>query len=75
MAEIVWFGHAPDTAMFVPPTMLGVAVPEPPLATGKTPVAWLTGTTVALVKLMAVGVPKLAAVNKSLTVICLVVVD
>ncbi len=59
--------------MFVPPTRLGVAVPLPPLATGKMPVASSTGTLVAFVRLMAVGVPRLAAVSKLLTVICLVV--
>ena len=54
-------------------------MPLPPLATGKTPVAWLTGTLVAFVRLTADGVPKLGViitgdVNNPATVTFLVVV-
>ena len=31
---IVWLGHVPETVMFVPATIAGLAVPVPPLATG-----------------------------------------
>lgn len=57
----------------VPATNAGVAVPEPPLATANTPDASSIGTLVALARLIALGVPKLAEVSKLLTVICLVV--
>lgn len=50
-----------------------VAAPVPPFATGNTPVASLTGTLVAYVRLMTEGVPKLADVNKPSTVTCLVI--
>ncbi len=58
---------------FEPATKLGVAVPLPPLTTGNTPEACAIGTLVALARLTAVGVPRLAEVSKLLTVIFLVV--
>lgn len=73
VALTVWFGQEPDTVTLVPATMAGVAVPVPPRFTANRPVACVMGTLVALARLTAVGVPKLAEVSKLLTVICLVV--
>ena len=74
VALMVWLGHVPVTVTFVPATMLGTVVPVPPRFTANVPVAWSTGTLVALTKLMALGVPRLACVNKPVTVTFLVVV-
>ena len=70
---MVWLGHEPLIVTFVPATSAGVAVPVPPLATANKPLACAIGMFVALARLTAVGVPKLAEVSKLLTVIFLVV--
>ena len=69
---IVWLGQVPEIVTLVPATKAGVVVPVPPWLTGNTPVACATGTNVALVRLIAVGVPKLAAVSRPSTVTFLV---
>ena len=58
----VWFGQVPVTVTFVPATRPGVAVPVPPLATGRIPVTpVVSGRPVALVSTTAVGVPRFGA--------------
>lgn len=56
---IVWLGHDPVMVTLVPATRLGVAVPVPPLATGKRPVTpVVSGKPVVLVKVPDEGVPR-----------------
>ena len=58
-AAIVWFGQVPVIVTLEPATKAGVAVPVPPLATGKRPVTpVVSGRPVALVKVADDGVPK-----------------
>jgi len=55
---IVWFGQVPEMDIFDPATKAGVAVPLPPLATGKVPVTPVVkGKPVALVNVPLEGVP------------------
>ena len=57
-------GQVPETVMPVPATMLGVAVPVPPLATGRSPVTPVVkGKPVALVSVADVGVPKIGVTS------------
>jgi hypothetical protein len=57
----------PETVTFVPATILGVAVPVPPLATGSVPVTpVLRGRPVAFVSVIDVGVPKTGVTNVGL---------
>ena len=54
----VWFGHVPVIDTFVPATSEGVAVPLPPLATGKMPVTPVVkGRPVKFVAVPEDGVP------------------
>ena len=56
---MVWLGQVPEIVTFVPATKAGVAVPLPPLATGKTPVTpVVNGRPVRLVAVPEDGVPK-----------------
>ena len=49
-AFTVWLGQVPDTVTFVPATIAGVDVPEPPLTIGNMPVTPVVkGNPVALV--------------------------
>ena len=58
-ALMVWLGQVPVMVTLVPATRAGVAVPEPPLATGKMPVTpVLRGSPVRLVAVPLDGVPK-----------------
>jgi len=58
LALIVWFGQVPVTVTFVPATILGVAVPEPPFTTGKIPVTPVVkGRPVRFVAMPLEGVP------------------
>ena len=55
---IVWKGQAPVIVMLAPATRPGVAVPVPPLATGRIPVVPVArGRPVALARLTLDGVP------------------
>ena len=55
----VWLGQLPEIVTFVPATSEGVAVPLPPLATGKMPVTPVVrGRPVKLVAVPDDGVPK-----------------
>lgn len=64
---IVWFGQVPVIDTFVPATKEGVAVPVPPLATGKVPVTpVVNGKPVAFVKVAEVGVPKIGVTSVGL---------
>lgn len=57
-ALIVWLGQVPLIVTFVPATKAGVAVPVPPLATGKVPVTPVDrGKPVKLVAVPLEGVP------------------
>ena len=61
---MVWLGHVPLMVTFVPATKAGVAVPVPPLATGKRPVTPVVkGKPVALVRVAEVGVPSNGVTN------------
>ena len=77
---MVWLGHVPVIVTFEPATSDGVAVPLPPLATGKMPVTPVVrGKSVALVRSTAEGVPKSGVtitgdVNSPATLTFLVVV-
>jgi hypothetical protein len=63
---IVWFGQVPVIVTFVPCTSAGVAVPVPPLATGRRPVTpVVSGNPVRLVATPLAGVPS-AGVSKVL---------
>lgn len=56
---IVWLGQLPEIVTFDPATKAGVAVPLPPLATGKMPVTPVVrGRPVRLVAVPDDGVPK-----------------
>jgi hypothetical protein len=64
----VWLGHVPEMVTFVPATKEGVVVPEPPLATGKTPDTFVVrlANVVALVPVppLAIGsTPDTSVVN------------
>jgi hypothetical protein len=61
---MVWFGQVPVIVTFVPATKAGVAVPVPPLATGKRPVTPVVkGKPVAFVNVPDVGVPKIGVTS------------
>ena len=63
-AAMVWLGHVPVTVMFVPATMLGVAVAVPPFATGSKPVTpVVSGRPVRFVATPDVGVPNKGVTN------------
>ena len=58
-AAIVWFGQDPVIVTLAPCTRPGVAVPVPPLATGKSPATpVVSGRPVALVRVALLGVPR-----------------
>jgi hypothetical protein len=66
-AAIVWLGHVPVTVIFVPATMLGVAVAVPPFATGSKPVTpVVNGKPVKFVATPLVGVPRIGVTNVGL---------
>ena len=66
-ALMVWLGHVPVIVMLAPDTRAGVAVPEPPRATGKMPVVPPSiGSPVALVNVPLVGVPKMGVTRVGL---------
>lgn len=57
-AAMVWFGQVPVIVTFEPATKAGVAVPEPPLAIGRSPVTPVDkGRPVAFVRVADAGVP------------------
>lgn len=55
---IVMAGHEPEIVILVPATRFGVAVPLPPLATGRIPLTpVVSGNAVALARFPDAGVP------------------
>jgi len=77
---MVWLGHVPVMVTLEPATSEGVAVPLPPLATGKMPVTPVVkGKPVRLVAVPDAGVPRVGVtitgdVNRPATLTFLVVV-